>query len=79
MVYSVAVAGASGNAGGELLRLIAKHPNLELKTATASSQVGETIGSVHPNMHEFRDVRFVETSPETLAGRDPGSRLRRGF
>ena len=70
MVYSVAVAGASGNAGGELLRLIAKHPNLELKTATASSQVGETIGSVHQNVNEFRDVRFVETSPETLAGHD---------
>ena len=40
MTYSVAVAGASGNVGGELLRLIAVHPQLELKTVTASSMVG---------------------------------------
>lgn len=41
MKYSVAVAGASGNVGGELLRLIAEHPQLELKTVTASSMLGK--------------------------------------
>lgn len=70
MTYSVAVAGASGNAGGELLRLIATHPNLQLKTATASSQVGETVASIHPNLTQYRDMRFVETTAATLAGHD---------
>lgn len=70
MKFSVAVAGASGNAGGELLRLIASHPNLELKTATASSQVGESIASIHPTLEKYAAMHFVETTPETLAGHD---------
>ena len=70
MKYSVAVAGASGNAGGELLRLIAKHPNLELKTVTASSMVGQTVSSVHPLVPEFGHFSFVETEAALLAGHD---------
>ena len=70
MTYSVAVAGASGNAGGELLRLIAKHPQLELKTVTASSMVGEKVGSVHPHLSDFVDLTFVETEASLLSGHD---------
>lgn len=70
MVYSVAVAGASGNAGGELLRLIAKHPQLKLKTVTASSMVGEKVGAVHPIVSEFSDMTFVETEASLLSGHD---------
>jgi N-acetyl-gamma-glutamyl-phosphate reductase len=46
----VAVAGASGYAGGELLRLIAGHPDLELAAVTADSNAGRLIGEVHPNL-----------------------------
>ena len=46
----VAVAGASGYAGGELLRLIAGHPDLELATVTADSNAGRLVGAVHPNL-----------------------------
>lgn len=46
----VAVAGASGYAGGELLRLIAGHPDLELAAATADSNAGRLVGAVHPNL-----------------------------
>jgi N-acetyl-gamma-glutamyl-phosphate reductase len=46
----VAVAGASGYAGGELLRLLAGHPDLELGTVTADSSAGKTIGEVHPHL-----------------------------
>lgn len=70
MAYSVAVAGASGNAGGELLRLIAKHPDLELKTVTASSMVGEKVGTVHSQLHDFVDMTFVETEANLLSGHD---------
>jgi N-acetyl-gamma-glutamyl-phosphate reductase len=46
----VAVAGASGYAGGELLRLLAGHPDLELGAVTADSSAGKTIGEVHPHL-----------------------------
>jgi N-acetyl-gamma-glutamyl-phosphate reductase len=46
----VAVAGASGYAGGELLRLIAGHPDLDLVAATADSSVGKAAGDVHASL-----------------------------
>ena len=70
MTYSVAVAGASGNAGGELLRLIAKHPQLQLKTVTASSMVGEKVGAIHPHVSDFADMTFVATEAALLSGHD---------
>ena len=70
MTFSVAVAGASGNAGGELLRLIAKHPELELKTVTASSSVGQSVSQIHPHISAYSDRVFVETEAELLDGHD---------
>jgi N-acetyl-gamma-glutamyl-phosphate reductase len=46
----VAVAGASGYAGGELLRLISGHPDLDLVMATADSSAGKSVGDVHANL-----------------------------
>jgi N-acetyl-gamma-glutamyl-phosphate reductase len=46
----VAVVGASGYAGGELLRLINGHPDLDLVVATADSSAGKTVGEVHANL-----------------------------
>jgi N-acetyl-gamma-glutamyl-phosphate reductase len=46
----VAVAGASGYAGGELLRLLAGHPDLELGPVTADSNAGRRVGEVHPHL-----------------------------
>jgi len=46
----VAVAGASGYAGGELLRLLAGHPDLELGAVTADSNAGRRVGDVHPHL-----------------------------
>lgn len=70
MAYSVAVAGASGNAGGELLRLIARHPELSLKTVTASTMVGHKVSEVHPLVKEFAEFTFVETDANQLANHD---------
>lgn len=70
MKFTVAVAGASGNVGGELLRLIAEHPNLELKTVTASSMVGQKVSALHPHASKYSEVVFAETTAETLAGHD---------
>jgi N-acetyl-gamma-glutamyl-phosphate reductase len=46
----VAVAGASGYAGGELLRLIAGHPELEIGLLTADSSAGKAAAAVHQNL-----------------------------
>jgi N-acetyl-gamma-glutamyl-phosphate reductase len=70
MSSSVAVAGASGYAGGELLRLLSTHPEFEVRTVTAHSSVGRRLGELHPNLHTLGDLVLQETSAETLAGHD---------
>ena len=70
MVYSVAIAGASGYVGGELLRLLANHPELEVRTLTANSNVGERVGSLHPHLTQFADRIFASTDADTLSGHD---------
>lgn len=70
MVYSVAVVGASGYVGGELLRLIAAHPQLDLKTVTANSNVGQSVADLHPHMKTFANFVCQATEPQTLLGHD---------
>jgi N-acetyl-gamma-glutamyl-phosphate reductase len=65
----VAVAGASGYAGGELLRLLAGHPQLEIGAVTAGSSTGKPVTSIHPNLtgHPAFDGRdFQPTDAATL-------------
>ncbi|MDG4750804.1 N-acetyl-gamma-glutamyl-phosphate reductase [Micromonospora sp. WMMD718] len=69
MGIRVAVAGASGYAGGELLRLLAGHPEFELITATAHSQAGQPVTAVHPHLAGL-DLVFAATEPATLADAD---------
>jgi N-acetyl-gamma-glutamyl-phosphate reductase len=66
----VAIAGASGYAGGELLRLVAAHPDLEIATVTAHANAGQRVGEVHPNLRSVADLAFAETSAATLSGAD---------
>jgi N-acetyl-gamma-glutamyl-phosphate reductase len=70
MALSVAIAGASGYVGGELIRLVANHPELELKTVTANSNVGESVASLHPENSTHSHLCFVETSASNLQGHD---------
>lgn len=46
----VAVAGASGYAGGELLRLLAAHPDLEIAVVTAGASAGKIVAELHPHL-----------------------------
>lgn len=69
MGIRVAVAGASGYAGGELLRLLAGHPEFELIAATAHSQAGQPVTAVHPHLAGL-DLVFAVTEPATLADAD---------
>ena len=69
----VAVAGARGYAGGELLRLLAGHPDLELAAVTADSKAGQPIGVVHPQLAgvpALADRQFEATDPALIAGCD---------
>ncbi|MFI7220002.1 N-acetyl-gamma-glutamyl-phosphate reductase [Micromonospora maritima] len=69
MGIRVAVAGASGYAGGELLRLLAGHPEFDLVTATAHSQAGQPVAAVHPQLAGL-DLVFGATEPAALADAD---------
>src|SRR6478736_10191351 len=70
MTTRVAVAGASGYAGGELLRLLLGHPEVEIGTLTGHSNVGESLGGLQPHLVPLADRVLEETSVETLAGHD---------
>lgn len=70
MSYSVAVAGASGYAGGELLRLLSAHPDLEVTTVTANQNAGQPLIATQPHLRSLAHLTLQETTPETLAGHD---------
>ena len=65
-----AVAGASGYAGGELLRLLAAHPEISVGPLAAGGRAGEPVAAVHPNLAELAERPLVETSAEVLASAD---------
>jgi len=71
MGLSVAVIGAAGYAGGELLRLLSQHPEVNDYVATSRSQAGMRVGEVHPALAALSDATFSNASPaEAAAGRD---------
>jgi len=67
MSYTASVVGGSGFTGGELLRLLAGHPEFELVQATSRSKENKTVGHAHPNLRGL-DLRF--SSPEELESVD---------
>jgi N-acetyl-gamma-glutamyl-phosphate reductase len=70
MGVRVAIAGASGYAGGELLRLVAAHPDLDVVAATAHRNAGQLVGEIHPNLRSVAGLTFGETSPDVLGDAD---------
>jgi N-acetyl-gamma-glutamyl-phosphate reductase len=68
--YTAAVAGASGYAGGEVLRLLLGHPRIEIGTVTAGANAGETLGALQPHLTPLADRVLQETTAESLAGHD---------
>jgi N-acetyl-gamma-glutamyl-phosphate reductase len=69
----VAVAGASGYAGGELLRLLAGHPDLEIGPLAAHGSAGTSVTALHPQLTghpQLRDSVFVPADPALLADAD---------
>ncbi|AVV43631.1 N-acetyl-gamma-glutamyl-phosphate reductase [Streptomyces sp. ID05-04B] len=70
MVVRAAVAGASGYAGGELLRLLLAHPEVEIGALTGHSSAGQKLGALQPHLLPLADRVLQETTREVLAGHD---------
>ncbi|HET6876135.1 MAG TPA: N-acetyl-gamma-glutamyl-phosphate reductase [Jatrophihabitans sp.] len=70
MGIRVAVAGASGYAGGELLRLLAAHPDLETVAVTAHGNAGQRVADLHPHLVSLGDLVLTETTAAELADAD---------
>src|SRR3954462_15048251 len=70
MGVRAAVAGASGYAGGELLRILSGHPGFAIGALTAGTSAGTPLGSHHPQLHPLAGRILEETSAATLAGHD---------
>ena len=70
MTFSVAVAGASGYAGGELLRILADHPDFEIRTVTAHQNAGHPLVAHQPHLRSLAHLTLVESTAENLSGHD---------
>lgn len=70
MTLRVAVAGASGYAGGELLRLLLGHPDVSIGALTAGESAGTALSAHQPHLVPLADRVLADTTPETLAGHD---------
>ncbi|WGD43943.1 N-acetyl-gamma-glutamyl-phosphate reductase [Streptomyces cathayae] len=70
MSVRVAVAGASGYAGGELLRLLLAHPGVEIGALTGNSNAGQRLGSLQPHLVPLAERVLEATTADVLAGHD---------
>lgn len=70
MTVLAAVAGASGYAGGEILRILANHPHVDVGALSAHSNAGQRLGEVQPHLRSVADRRLVATTAENLLGHD---------
>ncbi|BBC37915.1 N-acetyl-gamma-glutamyl-phosphate reductase [Streptomyces graminofaciens] len=70
MAVRAAVAGASGYAGGEVLRLLLAHSEVEIGALTGNSNAGQRLGALQPHLLPLADRVLQETTAEVLAGHD---------
>ncbi|AEW97611.1 MULTISPECIES: N-acetyl-gamma-glutamyl-phosphate reductase [Streptomycetaceae] len=70
MTLRVAVAGASGYAGGEVLRVLLGHPEVEIGAVTAGANAGQRLGALQPHLLPLADRVLQDTDAEALAGHD---------
>lgn len=63
---NVGVIGASGYAGGELLRLLSNHPEFQIVYISAGSNAGEPVTAIHPHLSNFQGSKFETTDPSRI-------------
>jgi len=67
----VSILGASGYVGGELMRLVAAHPELEVATAFGASAAGKPVAALHPHLAlAYTDMQFAAWDAALLEGSD---------
>ncbi|MBO1032254.1 N-acetyl-gamma-glutamyl-phosphate reductase [Tessaracoccus sp. SD287] len=69
-MITVSVAGCTGYAGGEVLRLLLGHPDVTIGNLTAHSSAGSALGAHHPHLVPLADRQILPTTAENLAGHD---------
>lgn len=67
---SIAIVGATGYTGVELLRLLASHPNADVKMVTSRAEAGRQLADLFPNLRGHYDLAFVEPDVDALAAHD---------
>lgn len=70
VTVKAAVAGASGYAGGEILRVLLAHPEVEITAVTASTSAGSELGAHHPHLRPLANRVLEPTDPQTLGAAD---------
>ena len=70
MGWRVSVLGASGYAGGELLRLLARHPDLEVAAVSAGTNAGRSLGEVHPQLVSLAHLPLLPADDDALGEAD---------
>ena len=60
MTTTISIIGGSGYGGGELIRLLLGHPNVEIKQVTSRSHLGEYVYQVHPNLRKRTQLKFSD-------------------
>lgn len=59
---TVSIVGGSGYAGGELLRILLRHPHVRVKQATSNRNAGQSVSLLHPNLRGLTSLTFVSTA-----------------
>jgi N-acetyl-gamma-glutamyl-phosphate reductase len=62
----VAICGGSGYTGGELLRILARHPNVQITAVTSERSAGRTVGDLFPHLHNFSSLTYEPLNKEKL-------------
>jgi N-acetyl-gamma-glutamyl-phosphate reductase len=67
MILKVAIAGATGYTGGELLRLLSQHPHVEVVSVTSEQSAGEPLTSRLPSLKGYYDLTLEHFDPKKIA------------
>jgi len=69
-MIKIGIIGGTGYTGVELLRLLAAHPQADLRVITSRGEAGKKVAALFSNLRGDVDLAFSEPDPKTLAGCD---------
>ncbi|CAK0761712.1 N-acetyl-gamma-glutamyl-phosphate reductase [Gammaproteobacteria bacterium] len=69
-MIQVGIVGGTGYTGVELLRLLARHPEISIRAITSRAEAGKSVSDLFPNLRKNVDICFSDPKLETLLGCD---------